>query len=92
MKHKIIPVIDIDDLKKAIDIQFGEEVLRNYSLHRLLFDNQFMNDCCIFYYFGDIFDDDEFDDENTTAIMNLINQFLRDEFPGQDKILIDVSW
>ena len=92
MKHKIMPVIDIDDLKKAIDIQFGEEVLRNYSLHRLLFSDQFMNDCYKSYYFDDVFYDDEFDDENQASVLNLINQFLRDEFPGQNKILINVSW
>lgn len=92
MKHRIMPVINIDDLKRAIDIQFGEEVLRNYSLHQLLFGNQFMNDCYMRYYFGDVFDADEFDDENQVYVLNLINQFLRDEFPGQDVVLINVSW
>ena len=92
MKHKIMPVIDINDLKKAIDIQFGEEVLRNYSLHQLLFGDNFMNDCYKSYYFDDYIDYHGYTWNNEISALNLINQFLRDEFPGQDSVLIDVSW
>ena len=94
MKHRIMPVIDIYDLEKAIEIQFGEEVLRHYELRQLLFGDQFMNDCCIRYYFGDVveYHGYSWEDENGISIRNLINQFLRDEFPGQDAVLVDVSW
>ena len=92
MKHRIMPVIDIYDLEEAIEIQFGEEILAHYETRQLLFDDHFMNDCYMRYYFGDVFDADEFDDENQSYVLNLINQFLRDEFPGQDVVLVDVSW
>lgn len=92
MKYKIMPIIDVYDLEKAIDIQFGEEVLRHYELRQLLFGDRYINDCYIRYYFGDVFEADEFDDENQASVLNLINQFLRDEFPGQDAVLVDVSW
>ena len=94
MKHKIMPVIDIDDLEQAIEIQFGKEVLAHYEIRQLLFYDEYMNDCCIRYYFGDDvkYHGYRWEDENDISIRNLINQFLRDEFPGQTDILIDVSW
>lgn len=94
MKHTIMPVIDIYNLEKAIEIQFGEEVLANYELRQLLFRDQFMNDCCIRYYFDDDVEHHGYswENENEISVLNLINQFLRDEFPGQDEVLIDVSW
>ena len=94
MKHKIMPVINIYDLEKAIEIQFGEEILAHYELRQLLFGDQYMNDV----YVRHCFDDDieyhgySWEDENEISVCNLINQFLRDEFPGQDAVLVDVSW
>jgi hypothetical protein len=87
-----MPVIDVYDLEKAIEIQFGEEVLAHYEMRQLLFGDQYINDCYMRYYFGDVFEADEFDDENQASVLNLINQFLRDEFPGLDAVLVDVSW
>jgi hypothetical protein len=89
-----MPVIDIYDLEKAIEIQFGKEILANCEMRQLLFGDRFMNDVYIRHYFDDDIEYHGYswENENEISVLNLINQFLRDEFPGQESVLINVSW
>lgn len=81
MKYKKMITISIYDLEEALVQQYGSEEFRD--LRNILFYENFMNDCYKSYYF---------EDDDSSAIINCVNAFLRDTFPGEDTVLIDVSW
>lgn len=86
MTHKKMIVINIRDLEEALTQQYGSEEFS--ELRNTLFYDDFMNDCYKQYWF----DDDLDEDEDDAPIINCINAFLRDIFPGEESVLIDVSW
>ena len=93
LNYNMEPVVSIDELKDAVVDATGHEFQTNFR--QLLFDDRFMNDVYVGYYFDE---DEEYlhpSWQNETKIKerNLVNQFLReilgDEF---ERIIIDVSW
>ena len=81
MTYKKMIVINIRDLENALVQQYGSEGFSD--LRNILFGDYYMNDCYKSYYF---------EDDNSSAIINCVNAFLRDTFPGEDTVLVDVSW
>jgi hypothetical protein len=78
--------INIYDLEQALVLQYGSEEFSD--LRNILFYEDFMNDCYKKYWF----DDDLNETEDNAAIINCVNAFLRDIFPDEECVLIDVSW
>lgn len=84
-------VVEACDLEEAVSTRYGIEI---NEIRSLLFNDDYMNDCFKTYYFGE---DDEYkgyswQNEEDIKTKNLINQFLRETFPNETEILIDVSW
>ena len=86
MKYKKMITISIYDLEEALVQQYGSEEFSD--LRNILFYEDYMNDCYKQYWF----DDDLDEKEDNAAIINCINGFLRDIFPDEERVLIDVSW
>ena len=86
MTHKKMIVINIYDLKRALVLQYGSEDFSD--LRSILFGDHFMNDCYKEYWFDDDYDENV----DNGVILNCVNAFLRDTFPGEDTVLIDISW
>lgn len=86
MKYKKMITISIYDLEEALVMQYGSEEFSD--LRNILFYESFMNDCYKQYWF----DDDLNEKEDNAAVINCVNAFLRDAFPDEDTVLIDVSW
>ena len=81
MTYKKMIVINIRDLENALVQQYGSKEFSD--LRNILFGDYYMNDCYKSYYF---------EDDDSSAIINCVNAFLRDTFPGEDTVLIDISW
>lgn len=84
-------VVEACDLEEAVSTKYGVEI---EEIRSLLFGDSYVNDSFKNYYFEE---DDEYngyswENEEDIKARNLINQFLREEFPGETNILIDVSW
>lgn len=86
MKYKKMVTINIYDLEEALVQQYGSEGFR--KLRDTLFYSDFMNDCYKQYWFDDDYDENV----DNAAILNCVNAFLRDIFPDEESVLIDVSW
>ena len=86
MKYKKMITINIYDLEEALVQQYGSEEFSD--LRNILFYEDFMNDCYKQYWF----DDDYNENVENGAILNCVNTFLRDAFPDEERVLIDVSW
>ena len=95
------PVVSIDNLKKAIEEETGEEF---DDLTNLLFYEDYMNDCYKNLYFADdpwcyeekpdYYDDIEWEEEcEKVRKLKLVYSYLRKIFGKfYDAILVDVSW
>jgi hypothetical protein len=84
-------VVEACDLEEAVSTRYGIEI---NEIRSLLFYDDYMNDCFKTYYFGE---DDKYEgyswqNEENIKTKNLINQFLRETFPNEQEVLIDVSW
>jgi hypothetical protein len=84
-------VVEACDLEEAVSAKYGVEI---EEIRSILFDDNYINDSYKRYYFEE---DDEYngyswENEENIKARNLVNQFLREEFPGETEILIDVSW
>ena len=80
--YTMCPVIDINELKCAIEIQYDIDI---YNLRDLLFFGDYANDCYKLFYFGEEWEED-------TEAIRLIKGYLKDILPDYDYVLIDVSW
>ena len=87
MTYKKMITINIYDLEEALVQQYGSEEFSD--IRNILFGDYYMNDCYKSYCF-----DGGYIDENNDNIhvINCVNAFLRDMFPDEDTVLIDVSW
>lgn len=79
----------------ASDIE--EEVVSVYGVERpelahLFWDGDFMNDCYKSLWIGEEADKCDYGDEEDIEMRRLIRQHLRQCFPGEDHVLVDVSW
>ena len=91
MKYEKIPVIDIEDLREAVNHQYNIYI---DDIRALLFDTDYMNDSYKRYRLNDQEQYSGFwwQDEESIRLKNCVNAFLTDMFPDVDYILIDISW
>ena len=91
MKHKMVPAIDCEELRKAVNQQYNIEI---EDIPSLLFDDNYMNDCYKSYYLNEQeqYSGFSWQNEETIRLKNCVNAFLTDAFPNVDYVLIDVSW
>ena len=79
MKFERCPVIKATELEKEINSKFNFDI---DDIAVLLFDDDFVNDSYKKFYL-----DDEYEDQ-----IAVIAEYLKDMFPYDKKVLIDVSW
>lgn len=90
--YTMYPVIEVGVLEDEIKTQFDVDI--KGELRKILFYDNYMNDCYKSYCFED---DEEFhgyawEDEERIRIRNLVNAYLRDILPDYTHILVDVTW
>lgn len=94
MKYTLLPMIEIDELESALEIQYGEDFIAEIqsefgSLRQLLFDDRYMNDVCLKYSFGTFSKGETIQDR----LENCVKAFLMDATPDDYvSVIIDVSW
>ena len=90
--HAMYPVVDADELERAVNQQFDCEI---GEIRNLLFGDDYSNDC---YKLFDYFDMEEyFDwmgsvDEEGIRLRNLVRTYLQDAIPDYEMVLVNVSW
>lgn len=95
VEYEMMVVVSADALEEALIERFGEDTMCSfYSMANVLFDDNYNNDSYKRYWFGE---DEEYtgaswQNEKRIRIRNQLNSILREEFPGHDAILVDVSW
>ena len=92
MKIEMKPTINISALEDELKLQFDIDI--EGELAPLLFYDDFMNDCYKNYYFADDYEytGQPWENEERIRVVNCLNAILRDLLPGEDRILIDISW
>lgn len=93
MKYEIRPVVDIDELKKALELQYGPDFMDDYELRIFLFADEYANDCYKSYFFGNLeeFTGKIWQDEEYIRKENCIKTFLQDCFPNHTRVLINMG-
>ena len=91
MKHHIAKAVWVEDLRKAVNLQFDCDF---DDLTPILFGNECPTNCYKRYYFNEVIEYHGYswEDEEDIRIRNLVNLFLKGVFPFDDYILIDISW
>ena len=90
--YTLYPVVDADELERAVNQQFGCEI---DEIRNLLFDDDYQNDS---YKLFDYFDMEEyFDwmgpaDEEAIRLRNLVRVYLQDTIPDYEMVLVNVGW
>ena len=95
MKYEMMPVVDAYELQKALELQFGPDVMGNEDvMAKVLFGDEYSNYSLKRYYFSEdeVYEGYSWQDEERIRIRNCVNAMLQDMFPGRDSILVDVSW
>lgn len=83
MKYEMVPHIWVYDLEDALILQYGQEFMDGIEdLRSFLFYEGFIKDISISFYI----DDNDYDCEK----IKCIKAFLRDIFPKNKKILINI--
>ena len=93
MKYKTIPVVEANEIEKAVKLQYGV----NITLASLMWPEDFQNDCYKSLRFDDDivaeWEEDEYYDEQHRREHLMVYSILRDVFPENIRtILVDVSW
>ena len=89
MKVKSMIVISAQDLAEEIENQYNVYV----EVAPLFWPEDFMNDCYKSLWISEeAVQEDDGDDEEEVSQRTLIRRHLQDIFPGQEEILVDVSW
>ena len=86
----IVPVVGVEDLEKAINIQFNIDL----DLRALLFDEYHFNECYkkFNYRVCETYTGESWQDEEHIRYINLVKTYLQDTLPDYNEIIIDVSW
>lgn len=96
MNIEYLPVINIDDLQEAIELQYGEDTFKEYELRSLLFDDYYSNDSFKRYSWEDApyeyRKEYSWTTEEKVRLENFVAGYLADIIPNQKEALIDVSW
>ena len=93
MKYIMMPVININDLREALVLQYGEE-FRYYELNQIMFGDEYINDVYKRYFYGNgpVKLNPSWPNLREREIENCIITFLADAFRDFHSILVDVSW
>lgn len=84
-----MPVISAYDLMEEIQTQYNVDV----DIAPLFWPENFMNDCYKALWISEeAVQEDDYGDEEKISQRTLIRRHLQDVSPGQEKVLIDVSW
>ena len=88
--YTLYPVVDIEELEKAVNLQFDVEL----DLRELLFDDTYDNDSLKRFWYDNIeeFKGYSWQDEKSIREMALVKTYLQDAIPEYGCVLIDVSW
>lgn len=81
LQCKEMIVVDADNLQREVEMRFGVDI---GEIRQLFWEGDFMNDC--YKYLS--FEEDDEDD----WMRDLVYQYLREQFPDRNSILVDVSW
>ena len=95
MQYEMMPVVDVEELREALELRFGPDVMGNEDvMANVLFDDDYNNYCCLRYYFSkdEVYEGHSWQNEERIRICNCVNAMLRDMFPDREVILVDVSW
>lgn len=89
--HTMMPVVDVDELERAVNAQFGCEI---DEMRNLLFDDDYNNDSYQSFWYGqmEVFEGYNWQDEEKIRLRNLVRAYLQDTIPDHDRVLVDVSW
>ena len=92
MKHWMMPVVNVDELEDAVNLQYGEGTIED--IRNLLFKDDYYNDSYKSFYYGDLIDynGNPWEDEEEIRLINLVKTYLQDTIPNYIFVLIDVSW
>ncbi len=92
MKYEICPVVNVYDLEKALNLQYGEGFCDELS--SMLFGDDYYNDSYKAYSFDELetYEGENWQDEDHIRFENCVKTYLQDIFPNYSKVLIDVSW
>lgn len=89
MKVKSMIVISALDLEEEIENQYNVRV----DVAPLFWPEDFMNDCYKSLWISEeAVQEDDYGSEEEISQRTLIRRHLQDIFPGQEEILVDVSW
>ena len=94
MRVRMYPVTDIGSLCDAVNQRFDLQ-LEDYDLCGILFGEDYSNDCYKYFRFTGEYEQYEgfsWQRANDIDIRNKTKQYLREQLPNDDRILIDVSW
>ena len=95
MQYEMMPVVDAYELQKALELQFGPDIMGNEDvMANVLFNDDYDNYSCKRYCFekDEVYEGHFWQNEERIRICNCVNAMLRDMFPGYHTILVDVSW
>lgn len=95
MKYEMMLVVDAEELREALELQFGPDVMGEEDfMANVLFGDEYNNYSCLRYNFSEdeVYEGRSWQNEERIRICNCVNAMLRDMFPGRDTILVDVSW
>lgn len=92
MKYKVMPVVDVDELQKALELQFGPEVMGNEDILTDIL-GEYDNYSYKRYYFSqnEVYEGHFWQNEEHIRIRNCVNAILQDMFPEHEEVLVDVS-
>ena len=89
--HTMMPVVDADELERAVNAQFGCEIC---EICNLLFGDNYTNDSYQGFWYGEleVFHGHSWEDEEEIRLRNLVRAYLQDTIPDYSRVLVDVSW
>lgn len=85
--HTMMPVVDADELERAVNAQFGCEIC---EICNLLFGDNYTNDSYQGFWYGEleVFHGHSWEDEEEINLRNLVRTYLQDTIPEFSRVLI----
>jgi hypothetical protein len=88
--HTMMPVVDADELEKAVNTQFSCEI---NDIRGLLFGNNYTNDSYQSFWYDDLeVYTGGWQVEEDIDARNFIRAYLKNILPNYSYVLIDLSW
>lgn len=92
LKWTMEPVFWIEDLADVMRERYPEEDWTD--LREAMFDDRFMNDVYVSFYFADPWEytGSQWDNETYCRMKNKVREYLMEMFPGHERVIVDVMW